>query len=111
MKKIAVPLQNNQLCSHFGHSENFAIYETDDSKIIGRQILTPPPHEPGSIPRWLHEQGVTDIIAGGIGQRAIQILLANSINVYVGVAPKAGEELVEDLLNNNLQAGVNLCDH
>ncbi len=111
MRKIAIPTQNNALCSHFGHSENFVIYQTEDGKIIRHEILTPPPHEPGSIPKWLHDQGVTDIIAGGIGQRAIQILLANQINVFVGVAPKPAEELVNDLLTDNLQAGVNLCDH
>lgn len=111
MRKIAIPTQNDMLCGHFGHSEQFAIFHTKDGKVTGREKLTPPPHEPGSIPRWLHEQGVTDIIAGGIGQRAIQILLANKINVYVGVAPKPSEELVNDLLNDTLQAGVNLCDH
>lgn len=111
MRKIAIPTQNNKLCSHFGHSEQFAVFHTDNGKIVDQEKLTPPPHEPGSIPRWLHEQGVTDIIAGGIGQRAIQILLNNQINVFVGVAPKPSEELVMDLLNDNLQAGVNLCDH
>jgi predicted Fe-Mo cluster-binding NifX family protein len=111
MRKIAIPLQNNVLCHHFGHSQQFAIFDTEDKKIKGHEMVTPPPHEPGSIPRWLHDLGVTDIIAGGIGQRAIQILLDNSINVYVGVAQKPAEDLINDLLNDNLQAGVNLCDH
>lgn len=111
MRKIAIPLKNDVLCNHFGHSDEFAIFETENGTIKSREELTPPPHEPGTIPRWLSEQGVTDIIAGGIGQRAIQILLNNKINVFVGVAPKKPEELVSDLLNDSLQAGVNLCDH
>lgn len=111
MRKIAIPLQQNTLCSHFGHSEAFAVFTTENGSITKQDQLPPPPHEPGVIPKWLHEQGVTDIIAGGIGQRAIQILLDNKINVFVGVAPKPPEELVKDLLTDNLQAGVNLCDH
>ena len=111
MRKIAIPLQDNVLCNHFGHSQQFAIFDTEDKKITGQEMQTPPPHEPGTIPRWLHDLGVTDIIAGGIGQRAIQILLENSINVYVGVAQKPAEDLVNELLSDSLQAGVNLCDH
>lgn len=111
MKKVAIPLQNNTLCSHFGHSEKFVIYEIDSNKVVNITRLTPPPHEPGSIPRWLHQQGVTDIIAGGIGQRAIQILLGNEINVYVGVQPQPTDQIVKDFMDGTLKAGVNLCDH
>lgn len=111
MRKIAIPLQNNMLCNHFGHCQEFAIFETDDNKIVGNETATPPPHEPGTIPRWLRDMGVTDVIAGGIGQRAIQILLDNKINVYVGVRQKPSNDLINELLSGNLQAGVNLCDH
>jgi predicted Fe-Mo cluster-binding NifX family protein len=55
--------------------------------------------------------GVTDIIAGGLGQRAIDIFLQNGINVYTGVNIATPEELVKQLLNGTLVAGVNLCDH
>lgn len=111
MKKIAIPLKDSVLCGHFCHSDVFNVFTTEDHKIINEEKLVPPPHEPGIIPQWLHQQGVTDVIAGGIGQRAIQILLDNKINVYVGVAAKDSRELVNELLNNTLQAGVNLCDH
>lgn len=111
MRKIAIPMKDNMLCNHFGHSDEFAVFETNDGKVTKEERLTPPPHEPGTIPRWLHEVGVTDVIAGGIGQRAIQILLANHINVYVGVAQKPAELLVNELISDSLQAGVNLCDH
>jgi predicted Fe-Mo cluster-binding NifX family protein len=111
MRKIAIPLKNNVLCGHFGHSDEFAFYTTEDGKIVSHEIQTPPPHEPGSIPRWLNTNGISDVIAGGIGQKAIQILLNHRINVFVGVAPKAPEALVNDLLNDSLQAGANLCDH
>ncbi len=99
------------LCNHFGHSEQFVFIETDNSNIVKEEFVTPPTHEPGSIPKWLHDLGVTDIIAGGIGQKAIQILLGNKINVYVGVASKPSKELVNELLDGSLIAGVNLCDH
>jgi len=69
-RPIAIPLENGILCSHFGHCQKFATINTSDNIIISEKIVTPPPHEPGLLPGWLAEKGVTDVIAGGIGQRA-----------------------------------------
>ena len=52
---------------HFGHCERFALLDVDlDARAITvREDLTPPPHEPGVLPRWLAEQGVGLVLAGG----------------------------------------------
>jgi len=63
------------------------------------------------IPAWLASKGVTDIIAGGIGQRAINLFNQNKINVFVGAPLKNHTDLVNDLLNESLAAGANYCDH
>jgi len=110
-KRIAVPLQNGILCSHFGHCQQFAIIETDNKNITGETLITPPPHEPGLLPAWLAEKGVTDVIAGGMGQRAISLFNHENINVFVGVPIKKPTDLAYDLLNNTLSAGANYCDH
>lgn len=110
-RKIAIPLENGTLCSHFGHCQQFAIIEAEDTSISGVDMLTPPPHEPGLLPGWLAQKGVTDVIAGGMGQRAINLFNQQKINVFVGAEIKNHNELVEDLLNNRLRAGANYCDH
>lgn len=110
-KKVALPTVDGKLCAHFGHCEKFAVFETDNKEITSESFLTPPAHQPGVYPGWLHEMGVTDVIAGGMGQRAIQLFMANHINVYVGATLKSPQELVTELLNGVLQAGENLCDH
>jgi len=112
MKKIiAIPLENGQLCSHFGHCEQFAILETENGKIVAENLITPPPHEPGLLPGWIAQKGVTDVIAGGIGQRAIVLFNEQKINVFAGAPMKSPRELVTDFLNNNLNIGSNYCDH
>lgn len=112
MKKIiAIPLENGILCSHFGHCQQFAIIDTIDNIITGETLVTPPPHEPGLLPGWLAEKGVTDVIAGGRGQRAIDLFNQQKINVFVGAQLKSHKELANDLLNNSLAAGANYCDH
>ncbi len=111
--KIAIPLADGKLCAHFGHCEQFALLDVDEKtrEITAKQLLTPPPHEPGVLPRWLHEQGANTIIAGGMGQRAQLLFTDNSIKVVVGATAETPEKLVEDYLAGTLQAGTNLCDH
>ena len=111
-KKIAVPVnESGVLDSHFGHCKFFALLSVSDGKIISVEIVTPPPHEPGLLPRWLAERGVTDIIAGGMGQKAIQIFNQNGVNAFVGAPQLSAKELAEGLLNETLSFSNNYCDH
>jgi len=110
-KKVAIPIENGILSGHFGHAKHFSLVHVTNGEIVKEETLVPPPHEPGVLPRWLSDIGTTDILAGGLGQQAIQILLRHNINVYVGVAQKEPKALVEDFLNDNLSAGANYCTH
>jgi predicted Fe-Mo cluster-binding NifX family protein len=111
VKRIAIPLENGILCSHFGHCQQFAIIDAESTNIIKEVLVTPPPHEPGLLPAWLSEKGVTDVIAGGMGQRAINLFNQQNINVFVGAVPKKPDELAKELLTGTLTAGANMCDH
>jgi ATP-binding protein involved in chromosome partitioning len=110
--KIAIPVANGQLCLHFGHCEQFAIVAVDeDRNITGTELLTPPPHEPGVLPRWLSEQGANVIIAGGMGRRAQGLLAESGIEVVVGAPAGEPEQVVAAYLEGTLEAGQNVCDH
>jgi len=111
VKRIAIPLENGILCPHFGHCQQFAIIDAESINIINEVLITPPPHEPGLLPAWLAEKGVTDVIAGGMGQRAIDLFNQQKINVYVGAPVKPSNVLAKELLTGNLLAGANMCDH
>ena len=112
--KIAIPTANDKLCMHFGHCEKFALVEINDSdkSILSTAYASPPAHEPGVLPRWLHEQGAGMIIAGGMGQRAQALFVQNGIEVIVGAAAGGTpEELVSAYLKDALEVGENICDH
>ncbi|MFN2351695.1 MAG: iron-sulfur cluster carrier protein MrpORP [Kiritimatiellia bacterium] len=111
--KIAIPVAGGKLCMHFGHCEQFALIEADEAskKIIGQQFVTPPPHEPGVLPQWLHEQGAQVIIAGGMGRRAQQLFIQNEIKVIVGADAAEPERVVQAFLEGTLTTGANVCDH
>ena len=111
--KIAIPVANGKMCMHFGHCEQFALLDVDEKSrtVKGKEMLTPPAHEPGVLPRWLHEQGVNLIIAGGMGQRAQALFGQNGIQVVVGALAEEPEALAASYLAGTLQSGPNVCDH
>jgi len=111
--RIAVPLAQGKLSLHFGHCDQFAIFDIDDSikKITNRKDASPPSHAPGALPKWLNENNVNIIIASGMGQRAQQLFVQNDIKVVIGASGQAPEELVSAYLENTLETGDNICDH
>jgi ATP-binding protein involved in chromosome partitioning len=113
LMKIAIPVEAGRVSMHFGHCTEFVVYEVDkDNKtILGKASHTPPPHEPGVLPGWLHELGVNVIIAGGMGQRAQQLFAQNGIEVVVGSPSADPEQVAIAHLNGTLQPGDNVCDH
>ncbi|MGI6294917.1 MAG: iron-sulfur cluster carrier protein MrpORP [Armatimonadota bacterium] len=110
---IALPTSDGQLCMHFGHSEKFSIFEIDPDgkRIIAKTVVIPPPHEPGLLPKWLNSEGVSVIIAGGMGQRAQELFAEAGVKVVVGAQPDDPEKVVMSYLNGDLQTGDNVCDH
>ncbi|MEE4198500.1 MAG: NifB/NifX family molybdenum-iron cluster-binding protein [Bacteroidales bacterium] len=110
-KKFAIPTLNERITPHFGHCEKFAIVEVENDTVINHAFITPPVHQPGVYPKFLADQGVHVIIAGGMGQRAQDLFAQNNIEVCMGVQGGTPTELVESYLKDQLQTGQNLCDH
>ena len=111
--RIAIPVAQGKLCMHFGHCENFSVFDIDEEsgKINGTEVLDAPPHQPGLLPVWLAERGVTNVIAGGMGQRAQAIFTSNNIEVTVGAQGEKPEDIVNSFLGGSLSVGSNICDH
>jgi predicted Fe-Mo cluster-binding NifX family protein len=111
--RIAIPLVDGKLAMHFGHCEHFAIVDVDptEKKVIKREDVKAPPHQPGLLPLWLAERGANMIIAGGVGRRAQGLFAEQGIQVVVGASAETPEKLVGDYLAGTLQVGENVCDH
>ena len=111
--RFAIPLAEGKLTMHFGHCENFAIIDTDDNgTITNEQTLTPPPHEPGVLPKWLgNEIKATIVLAGGMGLKAQEIIKQYGCEVVVGCEVKEPRALVADYFSKVLVSGDNACDH
>lgn len=110
-KICVVPVSEGKLSSHFGHCKQFAFIEIQHGKIAKTEMLTPPAHEPGVLPRWLNEQGADIVIAAGMGEKARQLLEENGMEVIIGAPMDSPESLTNKYLSGTLVTGVNVCDH
>jgi predicted Fe-Mo cluster-binding NifX family protein len=99
------------MCNHFGHCQQFAVIRVKEGVIDGEELHTPPPHEPGLLPRWLGDLGVNLILAGGMGQRALSLFTEKGIKVIIGAPNREPEGLVQEFLAGSLVSGQNGCDH
>jgi predicted Fe-Mo cluster-binding NifX family protein len=111
--RIAIPVAEGQLASHFGHCEKFALIDLDPEarRVTARTEAGAPEHQPGLLPRWLKEQGVSLVIAGGMGERAQAHFAAASIEVITGVEGGTPDSLVEDYLAGRLVSRPVRCQH
>ena len=111
--RIAIPLAGDRLSPHFGHCDRFALVDVDAPvrRVLRQEEVEAPPHQPGLLPAWLAQQGVTVVLAGGMGQRAQGLFTQHGIVVVVGVPSETPKQLVAQYLAGNLQAGDNVCDH
>lgn len=111
MKIIAIPTSQSQLAEHFGQCDFFTTLKIEDNKITEQSKIMPPQHQPNSFPAFLVENKVSDVLACGIGQLAINFLKENNVQVVSGLKIKTIEQIIEDLINNNLDIHINYCDH
>lgn len=107
--RIAVPLDGDQVSQHFGHVTVFAIYDIDGDSISSRQIPSPG-HEPGKLPVFLHGEGVSCVIAGGMGPRAVELFCDRGIDVIMGVSGSA-DDAVRAYRDGTLTHGESTCHH
>jgi ATP-binding protein involved in chromosome partitioning len=111
--KYAVPVSGGVVSPHFGHCEQFALIDVDEAKkqILKKDLVNSPGHEPGLLPQWLAEKGVSLVIAGGMGSRAKDLFQQNKIGVITGIMESDPEKAVLSYLNGVLATGANICDH
>lgn len=104
MIKIAVPINNGMVDDHFGHCAYYIIYSIENNTITGKENLQSPAGCgcKSNIGSMLQEKKVTYMLAGNIGEGAIQMLAMRGIQVIRGCAGNA-DTVVQDFLQGNIQ--------
>ncbi|MBQ1931684.1 MAG: NifB/NifX family molybdenum-iron cluster-binding protein [Lachnospiraceae bacterium] len=109
--KIAVTYEDGKIFQHFGHTEEFKIYEIQDGKVIASEVVPTNGSGHGALAGFLTANGVGALICGGIGPGAQMALAEMGISLYAGVAGSA-DTAVQALLMGCLQYSTSAnCNH
>lgn len=109
--KIAVTYENGNVFPHFGHTKQFKIYEIQDGKVTGTQVIDTEGSGHGALAGLLSGLKIDTLICGGIGAGAQTALEEREIRLYGGVSGSA-DEAVDALLAGKLSYDPDVhCDH
>lgn len=109
--RVAVTYENGMVFQHFGHTEEFKVYEIEENSIVNAQVISTMGNGHGALAGFLAENRVDTLICGGIGQGA-QVALSNAgVELYGGVSGDA-DEAVRAFLAGELKFDPDVhCDH
>ena len=99
--RIAVTYENGEIFQHFGHTEQFKLYDVENGMITKEQIVDTNGSGHGALAGFLKAAEVDALICGGIGGGAQMALAEAGIRLYGGVqgsADEAAKALAEDRL-------------
>lgn len=109
--KIAVTYENGNIFQHFGHTEQFKIYEIENNTVVKSEVVDTNGSGHGALAGFLVANGVNALICGGIGGGAQMALAEAGIKLYGGVQGNA-DDAVNALLAGSLGFNPNVkCDH
>lgn len=108
-QKIAIPTAEGKLFPHFGKAPQVTIATIEDGKVVTSTVVDAPEHEHGAMPRFIASHGCTDVICGGLGQGAIDILNQLSIQVHRGAPAISTDELLSQYLSGSIVYGDGRC--
>jgi len=106
--KIATASIGKMVTEHFGHCENFNVFEIENGNIINAESVPNPGHRPGFLPNFLADMGVNVIISGGMGGGAIDIFNERGVEVITGAGGDS-RIAVENYLNGKLKSTGSIC--
>ena len=111
--KIAVPTRDSVVDNHFGHCACYTIYEIADNKIVAQSTL-PSPGGCGcksNIASVLHDMGVSVMLAGDMGDGALNKLNASGIKVVRGCSGNTADVVRSYLAGFILDSGISCSAH
>ena len=109
--RIAVTYENGNIFQHFGHTQQFKVYDVQEGKIVASEVVDTMGSGHGALAGVLSAIQADVLICGGIGGGAQMALAAAGIKLFGGVSGSA-DAAVEALISGNLLYNPNVqCNH
>ena len=108
--RIAVTYENGQVFQHFGHTEQFKIYEVEDGKVVSSEVIGSDGQGHGALAGLLSNKSIDVLICGGIGGGAQAALSEQGIELCAGASGDVDAAVEAYLKGELINSGVN-CNH
>jgi len=108
--RIAVTHDNGEVFQHFGHSEEFKVYEVEDGVVKSSEVIGSEGSGHGALAAMLDDKAIDVLICGGIGGGAQAALEERGIELCAGASGSADEAVEAYLRGELVNTGAN-CDH
>jgi len=109
--RIAVTYENGQVFQHFGHTEQFKVYDVVGGQIVNSVIIPTNGSGHGALAAFLQQLKADMLICGGIGGGARAALAEAGVMLYPGVVGMA-DQAVQAFLDGALKFDPNtVCNH
>ena len=109
--RIGVTYENGEIFQHFGHTEQFKLYDVENGEVKQTQVVDTNGQGHGALSSFLTNAGVDVLICGGIGGGAQTALAQAGIRLYGGVSGNA-DEAVLAYIGGKLDYNPNVqCSH
>ena len=109
--KIALPSNRNMVDAHFGHCEYFTVFTANENnEIVGEEKVTSPAGCgcKSNIVGTLSQMGVDIMLAGNMGDGAVNVLNSHGISVVRGCAGDV-RTVAEQWLSGQLRDSGTAC--
>lgn len=108
--RIAVTYENGQVFQHFGHTEQFKVYEVENGKVVSSEIIGSDGQGHGALAGLLSNKSIDVLICGGIGGGAQAALSEQGIELCAGASGDVDAAVGAYLKGELINSGVN-CNH
>lgn len=109
--RIAVTYENEMVGQHFGHTEQFKLYDVENGEVKSSQIIDTNGTGHGALAGFLRAAEAEALICGGIGMGARNALSEAGIRLYPGVSGKADDAVAAYLAGNLAYNPDESCGH
>lgn len=113
MRKIAIPTRENVMDDHFGHCQFYTIFTIGAENKIEKQETLPSPAGCGcksNIASVFQQMGVTVMLAGNMGNGALNVLSGHGITVIRGCSGDV-LQVAEAYLSGAINDSGESCHH
>ena len=108
--RIAVAYEDGMVFQHFGHTEQFKIYDVADGGVVSAEVIGTGGTGHEALASFLKDHSVDAVICGAVGSGAQAALAEQGIEMCAGAAGSADQAVAAYLRGELVDTGVN-CDH